>query len=399
MESQAMLNAKLDRLIQSNLKKVAPAVSLAIYHQGALVMKGAWGWLDPETKQRAVTTETLFDLASLTKLYTTTAFLALAGAQNIPLDTPLIDILPEFGANNPRPIDGGQDPFTKQTLPTPEHLRGKTVDVSAVTLWHLLTHMSGLAPWRDVYTVAPPPLVIDDPVSRGERWRRGLERLLTYPFVDEVGVGVRYSDIGLMLLGEVVARLHGGNLETAIQNEVISPLNLSAHGPICFNPRRDYGYLPQQIAPTELDNTWRGRRCWGEVHDENACGLGGVAGHAGLFSTAEVMAAFGAAWLGSEALPISPQLWAAAIREQTRTGDERRGLGWMLRGENSSAGRLMGERAFGHTGFTGTSLWIDPDKALVVALLTNRVYDGRDNFVGVHTLRRNVHDAIMEALA
>src|SRR5690606_25291100 len=128
----------------------------------------------------------------------------------------------EFGRTGPRPLDGGQDPHTKAPLPTPDDLRGQTADPAQVTFRHLLAHTSGLAPWRDVYRAAgPAPLPPDqpDPVSRRERWANALHALGGYPFVGQPGDGiVRYSDLGLMLLGEATSRLHGtpGDLETAI---------------------------------------------------------------------------------------------------------------------------------------------------------------------------------------
>ena len=377
----------LDSLMQTALTSVAPAITLVAYRRGKPVVNRAWGYIDPDNRQIPVTVEALFDLASVTKLFTVSTFLVLASQKGIALDTPVVQFLPEFGIENPRSIEGGQDAHTKEMLPVVPDLADHTVDPSSVTIWHLLTHTSGLPPWRDVYTIAPPP----EPAAgytRQYRWQLALQRLVTYPFVDTVGAGIHYSDIGLMLLGEIVARLHGTSLEEAIQHHVLSPLNLSD---TMFNPTIGR----EQIAPTEYDATWRCRRVWGEVHDENACGLGGVAGHAGLFGSASSVARFGLAWLTQQTLQISPSLWQQAITEQVKDGPERRGLGWMLRSEeNSSAGDLMSMESFGHTGFTGTSLWIDPTRELVVALLTNRVYWGRDP-AGIHRLRRAVHDALV----
>jgi CubicO group peptidase (beta-lactamase class C family) len=152
-----------------------------------------------------------------------------------------------------------------------------------------------------------------------------------------------------------------------------------------------------RLPPTEVDTTWRKRRVHGEVHDENACGVGGIAGHAGLFGTVSDVARFGQTWL-EQSWVLDAHFYQEATQEQATTGADIRGLGWMLRSpDNSSAGDLMSMRAYGHTGFTGTSLWIDPEHELVVAFLTNRVYYGREN-PGIHGLRRAVHDAIMRAL-
>ncbi len=393
-----MREQRLDALITPALESITPAVCLGVYHRGDTVFTRAWGYIDPDTCEYAVRLSTWFDLASLTKLFTTTALLALMSREDIRLHTPLIEFIPEFGAISPRLIEGGQDPHTKQPLPVTDGLEGQTVDPAGVTLWHLLTHTSGLPPWRDVYTVAPPPVEPPqvDPIAPDERWRRAVERLCNYGFVAPIGEGVTYSDVGLMLLGEVVARLNGTDLATAITQQVLHPLNFKQ---TLFNPVRDHDIDRQTIAPTEIDSTWRKRRVWGEVHDENACGVGGVAGHAGLFAMVNDVLRLGTVWLNSEILPISADLWQAARTEQAVTGMERRGLGWMLRSpQNSIAGDLMSMDTFGHTGFTGTSLLIDPANAVVVALLTNRVYAGRD-VIGHRELRRQVHDCIMETLA
>jgi CubicO group peptidase (beta-lactamase class C family) len=308
-------------------------------------------------------------------------------------------VIPEFAESGPRPLDGGKDPHTKILLPIPEAVRNQTADPRQVTCYHLLTHTSGLAPWRDVFNAAgPAPAPPDqiDPIPREERWVRALRALCGYPFVGQPGDRtVRYSDLGLMLLGEAICRLHGasGALEEALRKRVFEPLRLDT---LTFNPVQR-GHSRSTIAPTEDDPGWRGRRCWGEVHDENACGVGGVAGHAGLFGTARDVAAFGQAWLESDArLSIALDLLRRAVQEHEETSGMRRGLGWMLKArEDSPAGDLFSADSYGHTGFTGTSLWVDPPRALVVACLTNRVYPGREK-IGIHAFRRALHDALVE---
>ncbi len=384
----------LDTLMQDALTAVAPAISLAVYHAGKLRMHAAWGWLNPETHNLPVHTDTLFDLASLTKLFTTTALLTLVSQRDISLQTPLAEFIPAFANQTPRPITPEQDPHTRHYKHILPELAGKKVDPLDVTLWHLLTHTSGLAPWRDLYMTQPVPTTMTEDAQQ-TCWDQALEWLVQAPFVDNIGATVRYSDIGLLLLGEVVARLHDDTLENAIQQTVIAPLG-SAY--LTFNPTLHGQFVAEQIAPTEHDVHWRKQRVWGTVHDENAASVGGVAGHAGLFGTADAVAAFGQAWLGHECFAISPDMWRQAISEQVRAGQERRGLGWMLRSaEDSSAGDRMSMNAYGHTGFTGTSLWIDPECHLVIALMTNRVYFGRES-LGIYMLRRRVHDQIVEVL-
>ena len=390
--------SRLDQLIGHNLGNVFPALTLAIIHQGDWMLNGAWGWIDPETQQHQVMPDSLFDLASVTKLFTVTAFLSLVSEGAIGLDNPLTDVIPEFGQNGLRTIDGGQDPHTKRMLPTPDDLMDKVADPSQVTFRHLLTHTSGLAPWRAVYKAAgPPPSPPDvtDPVPREKRWENGLAAICAYPFVGQPGGSIHYSDLGLMLLGEATSRLHSakGTLDTAVQQRVLGPLDLKS---LTYNPVHDQ-LNRNSIIPTENDPNWRERRCWGEVHDENAGGVGGVAGHAGLFATAADVARFGQAWLEADPrLNISPALIAEAKREQAITSIQRRGLGWMLKlPDDSSAGDRYSSDSYGHTGFTGTSLWIDPERQLVVACLTNRVYPGRAK-PGIHAFRRAIHDLLAE---
>jgi CubicO group peptidase (beta-lactamase class C family) len=387
-----------DKQIDHNLDDVFPALTLAVIHQGDWVLNGAWGWIDPESRQLPVTPDSLFDLASVTKLFTVTAFLSLVSEGAVGLDNRLIEVIPEFGQNGLRAIDGGQDPHTKHMLPTPDYMRDKMADPAAVTFRHLLTHTSGLAPWRAVYDAAgppPPPPDEVDPVPREQRWEKGLTAICTYPFVGSPGGAIHYSDLGLMLLGDAISRLHGtpGQLDVAIQQRVLDRLGLQSP---TYNPVRNHRDR-NHIVPTENDPHWRGRRCWGEVHDENAGGLGGVAGHAGLFATAVDVARLGQAWLEADPrLRISSALIAEAKAEQAVNGLLRRGLGWMLKSpEDSPAGDLFGSDSYGHTGFTGTSLWIDPERALVVACLTNRVYPGRDK-PGIHAFRRAIHDLLAE---
>ncbi len=395
-----MVNEKIEALITDSLNRVFPAITLMVIHRGEVAMQGAWGFIEPETCQSPVTLDTLFDLASVTKLFTVSAFLSLVSEGKIGLHDPVVKVIPEFGMIHPRPIDGGQDPHTRVKFPTPDDKKGKTADPAQVTFYHLLTHTSGLAPWRDVYASAgltPQPPDRPTLIPRETRWGNALYALYRYPFVGFPGEKVRYSDLGLMLLGEAVSRLHtggSGHMDTAIRERVTQPLHLHS---LTFNPIRN-GIPREIIAPTEEDTLWRKRRCWGEVHDENACGVGGVAGHAGLFGKVEDIARFGQAWLTCDPrLKINNSLMLEAVKEHAETDGERRGLGWLLKArENSSMGEKFSPASFGHTGFTGTSLFIDPTRALVVATLTNRVYPGRQ-VEGITEFRQTLHSFIAEA--
>jgi CubicO group peptidase (beta-lactamase class C family) len=380
--------AAIETLVMEGLKRTAPAITLAVYHQGELVLNRAWGLVDP-AGSAPVQPETPFDFASVTKLFTVTAFLQQVAVGQVSLDDPVVSVVPELG-DKPRSIAGGQDPHTLAPL-EPFGDSAKQVDPVAITFRHLLTHTSGLAPWWALFLEAGPPVPPPgqpDPVSRAERIQRALAYIGRQPFVDEPGNAVHYSDNGLILLGEAVARLGGAETPAeVIDGQVLAPLGLA--GRIGFNPAH-----PERCPVTELDKRWRGRRCQGQVHDENAAALGGIAGHAGLFGSAADVARFGQAWL--EAVQGRRPEWMpqALALEATRSQVEERGLGWVIHTESGfSCGERFGPRSFGHTGFTGTSLWIDPDRELVVALFTNRVYYGRDA-EAIIAFRPAIHDAI-----
>ena len=404
-ESVAALPASavesLGAVVASGLDAVFPACTLCVVRDGEVILNRAWGFVDPRTRHLPVMTETRFDLASVTKLYTAAAFLGYVSAGKVALDDPLVSVVPEFGVGGPRPVEGGQDPHTRQRLPPEPDLAGQQVDPATITFRHLLTHTSGLAPWRDVYNEAgPPPAPPDqpEPVARALRWKRGIDAICRYPFVGLPGEKVRYSDLGLMLLGEATARLYGqsGALDEAIAARVTMPLGLET---ITFNPVRN-GLEQTLTVPTEMDETWRKRRPWGEVHDENADGLGGVSGHAGLFGAARDVAALGQAWLDYDPrLAIDPKLMAEATREHAETDGMRRGLGWLVKTREAAwAGDLFSENAYGHTGFTGTSLMVDPERRLVVACLTNAVYPGRNRpGPGIYEFRREIHTLLAQA--
>ena len=358
------------------------------------------GWVDPATRRYPVTPASRFDLASLTKTFTTTAILQCISEGLIGLDTSLAEIIPEFAEASPRSIDGGQDPHTRERLPVAPELDGQQVAPHQVTIRHLLTHTSGLAPWRDVFNEAgpvPPPPNEIDPLSIQERWRKGFAAIYQYPFVDIPGEHIHYSDLGFLLLGQVLVRLEEreATLDQVIQRRILDLLALETLG---YNPLAS-GIALHDIVPTEIDHLWRKRRVWGEVHDENACGLGGVAGHAGLFGTARDIATFGRAWLNNaEALRIDDALLDETKSEQVATNEERRGYGWlMIPDEMPPPAPSFSSASFGHTGFTGTMLMMDPTRQLVVCILTNRVYPGRDK-PGIREFRWEMLNIIAEGI-
>jgi CubicO group peptidase (beta-lactamase class C family) len=365
---------------------------------GSVVLHRAYGYLDPETQEHPAHTECLFDLASVTKLFTATAFMRLVEDGRVGLNTPVAEVLPQF--NGVRPISPTEDPLSKAPVPVDPDFSGIDVDAEQVTFWHLLTHTSGLAAWRSLYRENEEQGVpaLPHQVSHDLRARRLAAIHGRYGFVYPPGKRLVYSDLGIILLGEAVARLWGEELDSAVREIVLEPLELAHTG---YNPLAKDASV-DRIVPTEFC-VWRNRRCVGEVHDGNAASLGGVAGHAGLFSTVWDVAVLGQTYLNCGRYGGTQILSAATVADMTRThvnfGDNPRGLAWLQRSQNSSSsGRWFGPRSYGHTGFTGTSLWVDPDRELVVALLTNRVYYGRDP-EGILAFRPRLHDAVVEAMS
>ena len=402
--SHGPLHEALNALMVQHVGRTFPSCVLAVLHRGQVVVHQAWG----ETEKQAATIDTLFDMASITKLFTTTVFLQCVSQGRVGLDDPLYSVLPGFALSGPRPIEGGQDPHTLVRQRVDPALQGQMADPQQVTFRQLLTHTSGLAAWRDVFAVVGPvpnapniaPTISPQshaPVQAQARWAQAMAAINQYPFIDQPGQRVVYSDIGFMLLGQAVQALCGMPLDRAIQMYVLDPLGLKH---TLFNPVQSGRVGVNHTAATELDLRWRQRRVWGEVHDENACAVGGVAGHAGLFATAMDVAQFGQAWLSaSVSLGLDANLAAQALTEQAVTDDVRRGLGFVLKSHhNASAGDVFSEATFGHTGFTGTTLWVDPRRECVVACLTNGVYLGRAVHAP-HAFRRQLHDLLALSIA
>ena len=340
-------------MVEQSLTDIGTAAVLHVRHHGAIVCDTALGVASP--KGEAVNPDAIFDLASLTKLFVGTAVLALHDARRVALGDHLAAIIPEFE---------GQDRRRSQ-----------------VTYRQLLAHTSGL------------------PAHVNFRDELGLTaviaRVCGTPLVAKPGAQVTYSDLGFMLVGEAVSRITGLPLERALAELVLQPLRL-----------HDVGYRPgpdvlARTVCTEND-PWRKRLLRGEVHDENCWAMGGVAGHAGLFGTAAGVADLAELYreggaLGGTRLLLRPTA-NAATREQAAGPQERRGLAWALRaGDRGSSGSRLSANSFGHTGYTGTSVWVDPKRALTIVLLTNRVYRSRDP-EPIRALRAAVADAVVEDL-
>jgi|SRR5579864_8075245 len=312
---------------------------------------------DPDAVR--TTPETIFDLASLTKVIATTSLVMRhlhAGA--LELDTPIRALLPSW----------------------------QGADRAAVSVRHLLDHSSGLPAHLRLWEHA--------------RGRDAFERAIALtPLEAPPGTRSVYSDLGFMLLGFLIADIGGRRLDeqwadwrrVALPRDAI--LAFGAVGRLA--PVRPE--FPGLVAPTELD-PWRGRVLSGEVHDENAAALGGVAAHAGLFGTARAVGAFARLVLQTfqSATPLGSPDAMRLFARPSRPSDSR-ALGWDTMRPTSSCGALMSPAAIGHTGFTGTSLWIDHEQDVYVVLLTNRVHPTREN-QALPQLRPRFHDAVMRAV-
>ncbi len=322
----------------------------------------AFGLLEREGEAYETDEDSMYDVASLTKpIVTTTAVMMLVQQGRLDLNEPVERYLPGFAAA------AKSDPNSAWR--------------ERVTIRMLLLHDSGLPDHREFYKEAKGHDAI-------------LARVLAEPLVHEPGTQIEYSDLGFILLGEIVERLSGESLDAFAEEEIFSTLGMDRS---MFNPPRR---LREDIAPTEMDSTYRKRMLWGEVHDENAWAMGGVSGHAGLFSTAGDIAAFAQMILNGGIYGHDRLLSRATIREFTTRvaiSDSARTLGWDVPSEPSSSGHYFSAKSFGHTGFTGTSLWIDPERKLFVVLLTNRVHTTRAN-EKIRQVRPALHDAIFEAL-
>ncbi|HOU11516.1 MAG TPA: serine hydrolase domain-containing protein [Anaerolineae bacterium] len=373
-------------ILQDAIGVVTPAAQLVVRWRGDIVCSEAFGWLDPETRARPTQRDTLFDMASVSKLFTVTAFMTLVEEGCVALDTPVSVVLPEFSGL--RPVQPYEDPLSPNGMVSVAESSG-FVDASHITFYDLLTHTSGLPAWRPLYR---------EPSAEAAR-QMALNTFFSYP----TGTQVVYSDIGLILLGMAIERLTGHSLDAAVRNRVTAPLELQNTRYLPFPSVESVQSVDKNIAPTEFC-AWRNRRIAGAVHDENAYRLGGVAGHAGVFSTAEDIAAFGQTFLDRPTGQRRgfPLLLSSTVDAMTRCYTDgigtRRGLGFALWLDDPEASsNPFSQRAFGHTGFTGTCLWMDPERDLVVALLTNEVYNGRQDR-GIAGLRVAVHRAIVEAV-
>jgi serine-type D-Ala-D-Ala carboxypeptidase len=352
--------------------RVFPGASVAVTHRGRLVALKALGRLTYDSDSLVVVPETLFDLASLSKVVATTAVAMILYERGLlDLDAPVVGIVPEFAGAD---IAGAD--FAGTGAGNGDARR------RGVTLRMLLAHSSGLPAYEKLFLK----------VRTREQMLRAV---FTTPLVADPGARAEYSDIGFMVLCEALERVAGETLDRFCQREIFGPL---AMGHTTYNPPPE---ARAKIPPTQDDRTFRKRIIQGEVQDENASVLGGVAGQAGVFSTAEDLARFAHAML-SEGNPIlRPETVALFTRRETAPAGTSRALGWDTPSSNSQSGKYFSLQAYGHLGYTGTSLWIDPARELSVVLLTNRTWPDSSNQISSQAIKRvrpKFHDAVVEAL-
>jgi CubicO group peptidase (beta-lactamase class C family) len=340
-------------LEQAIEQRAFPGASVAVTHGGQLAALKALGHFTCAEKSPAMTPETVFDLASVSKVLATTSMAMILYERGLlDLDVPVTGIVPEFA---------GEDPQRRE-----------------VTFRMLLAHSSGLPAYEKLFLRAR---------TRGEMIREAL----LVPLKTAPGTHAEYSDVGFIVLGLALERIAGESLDRFCQRNVFGPLGMLQ---TTFNPPLVW---KAQIPPTADDETFRKRIIQGEVQDENASVMGGIAGHAGLFAKASDVAIFAHAMLNGGAPIVRPETLAVFTRRESSPAGTSRALGWDTPSTPSQSGKYFSSSSFGHLGYTGTSLWIDPERQLSVTLLTNRTWPDCSN-QAIREVRPRFHDAVIEAL-
>jgi CubicO group peptidase (beta-lactamase class C family) len=322
----------IERVIERGIKAGGyPGAAVIVGRKGAAVFEKGFGRLSWSSNSTPVDAQrTIYDVASLTKVVgTTTAIMILYDEKKIGLDDPVVNYIPTFG--------GG--------------------DKDRVTIRQLLTHTSGLPAGRDIWRIAQTPLEA-----------RAL--VLSTNLEGRPGAQYIYSDLGADVLGLIIEVVAGEPLDKFLTRRVFEPLGMNE---TFYRPADSLRY---RIAPTEVTPP-RGYPLRGEVHDENAYALGGVAGHAGLFSTAADLSVFAQMMLNGGEYNGVQIISKPTVELFTSRSFGHRALGWDTAEGDYGSGRYLGPTAYGHTGFTGTSMWIDPEREMFVILLTNRVHAAR----------------------
>lgn len=332
-----------------------PGAAAAVVVGRDLVLWKGVGRLTYDPESPSVTADCIWDLASVTKVVgTTAAAMVLYERGLLDLEEPVERVLPEF------------------TRGESDRRRAR------VTLRMLLAHSSGLPAYFRMYETARTPAEL-------------LAKCLSIPLEAEPGTRAEYSDIGFILLGVAIERLAGKTLDAFCKREIFERLELRD---TTFNPSES---RLDRIPPTENDTRFRKRIVRGEVNDENAWVLGGVAGHAGLFSTALDLARFGSCMVAGGEPLVKPETIGAFTRPEASPAGTSHALGWDTPSQPSQSGKYLSALSFGHLGFTGTSLWCDAKRQLCAVLLTNRTWPDRQSQL-IKRFRPQFHDAVVECL-
>lgn len=377
----------IDSLAADAINKYAtPGIQLAVIKNGDIVLEKSYGFFTYDSL-KSVNNETVYDIASLTKVIATLPAIGLLIDQGlISLDDSLSKHLPDFYKSNKSGVT------IKQLLAHHGGLR------SYVPFWSMVMTGDRLDAFyyktpedeaNDVrsYGVEPHPNMVDS-----------LKSFIVRSELIQNPNAYNYSDLGFMILHLLVEEVSGKPFDDFLNEHFYSPMSMTN---TTFNPIRN-GISPRDITPTEYDNRYRNYQVWGEVHDRNALVFGGVAGHAGLFSNAgdlaKMMSMFmnngnfgGRKYLSEETITLFNNRYFEA---------NRRGLGWDKKdGERDSASSLASDESFGHTGFTGTMVWADPEEDLIYIFLSNRIYPDANNWrLGELNTRTHIHDVIYQSL-
>lgn len=334
-------------------QKAFPGASVAITQSGKVVALKGFGRFTYEESATPVTVESIFDVASVTKVVATTSMAMILYERGLlDLQSPLVGVVPEFA---------GADERRRE-----------------ITFHMLLAHSSGLPGHEKLFLRTH---------TRDEL----IGEALRVPLKSSPGSRVEYSDIGFIALGLALERMAEESLDAFCKRELFGSLGMLR---TTFNPP---SALRPRILPTVNDQTFRKRIIQGEVYDENASAMGGVAPHAGLFSTACDVAAFAHAMLNGGTPITRPNTLSLFTRRETSPPGTSRALGWDTPSAPSQSGKYFSPSSFGHLGYTGTSLWIDPERQLSVTLLTNRTWPDCAN-QAIKDIRPRFHDAVVAAL-
>jgi serine-type D-Ala-D-Ala carboxypeptidase len=337
-------------------ERAFPAASVAITSYGKLVALKAFGRFTYEPDSPQVTTASVFDLASVSKPVATTSMAMILYQRGLlDLEAPIAGIVPEFADAPAR-----KDPRRRE-----------------VTLHMLLSHSSGLPAYEKLFLKQK---------TRSDL----LAAAFAAPLAADPGSKAEYSDIGFIILGMALERIADETLDRFCQRELFGPLGMAR---TAYNPPHAWR---DSIPPTADDRSFRHRIIQGEVQDENASVLGGVAAHAGLFATAEDLATFAHAMLQATK-PFRPESITLFTRRNATPPGTSRALGWDTPSSPSQSGKYLSANAYGHLGYTGTSLWIDPQRQLSITLLTNRTWPDCANSA-IKQVRPRFHDAVVSAL-